>query len=70
MTLWLEKLRAGGIVIADGATGTELERRGAPWGDSTWSALAGDARADLLVAIHADYVAAGADVITTNTFGT
>jgi 5-methyltetrahydrofolate--homocysteine methyltransferase len=66
---WLDKLRAGRVLILDGATGTELRRRGAPWGDPTWSALAGHTRQDLLFAIHCDYIAAGAEVITTNTFG-
>ena len=70
MRTWLDKLHAGGIVVTDGATGTELRRRGAPWGDLTWSGLAGDARRDLLVRIHCDYIAAGAEIITANTFGT
>jgi S-methylmethionine-dependent homocysteine/selenocysteine methylase len=70
VSAWLEKLRSGGVLVVDGATGTELRRRGAPWGDLTWSALAGYARHDLLVAIHSDYIAAGAEVIKTNTFGT
>ena len=69
MSHWLDKLRAGRVLVVDGATGTELRRRGAPWGDPTWSALAGNARPDLLFAIHCDYIAAGAEVITTNTFG-
>jgi S-methylmethionine-dependent homocysteine/selenocysteine methylase len=69
MSSWLDKLRAGRVLVIDGATGTELRRRGAPWGDSTWSALAGHARQDLLFAIHCDYIAAGAEIITTNTFG-
>jgi S-methylmethionine-dependent homocysteine/selenocysteine methylase len=67
---WLDKLRAGGVLVIDGGTGTELRRRGAPWGDTTWSGLAGHARHDLLVQVHCDYIAAGAEVITTNTFGT
>ena len=70
VTAWLDKLRAGRVLVMDGATSTELRRRGAPWGDATWSALAGYARHDLLVGIHCDYIAAGAEVITTNTFGT
>jgi S-methylmethionine-dependent homocysteine/selenocysteine methylase len=70
MRAWLDKLRSGGVLLVDGATGTELRRRGAPWGDFTWSGLAGYARHDLLVEIHCEYIAAGAEVIKTNTFGT
>jgi len=67
---WLEKLQSGGVLVIDGGTGSELRRRGAPWGDATWSGLAGAARHDLLVNIHMDYIAAGAEVIIANTFGT
>lgn len=37
---------------------------------ATWSALASLTHYELLRAIHADYIAAGADVVTTNTFAT
>jgi homocysteine S-methyltransferase len=70
MSSWLDKLHASGVLLIDGGTGTELRRRGAPWGDATWSGLAGHARHDLLVQVHCDYIAAGAEVIRTNTFGT
>lgn len=62
------RLAAGGVVLLDGATGTELQRRGAAMSDGAWCALATASHPDLLRAIHADYVRAGADVITANTF--
>ena len=34
------RLADGGIVILDGGTGTELERRGAPMHDGAWCAMA------------------------------
>src|SRR5262245_61160009 len=67
---WQQTLARGGTVVLDGGTGTELRRRGMALGDTTWSALAALTHYDLLRTIHADYVAAGADVITTNTFAT
>lgn len=67
---WQKKLDDGGTLVLDGGTGTELRRRGMALSDSTWSALASLAQFDVLRAIHADYIAAGADVITTNTFAT
>jgi homocysteine S-methyltransferase len=70
MTSWLEKLRTGSVVLLDGGTGSELRRRHAPWGDATWSGLAGDARPDLLVDVHSDYIRSGAEIVTANTFGT
>ena len=67
---WQATLARGKTLILDGGVGTELRRRGMTLGPSTWSALASAAHFDLLRAIHADYIAAGADVITTNTFAT
>jgi len=56
-------LAAGDIVILDGGIGTEILRRG-----SNWASHQIDSDPDLVRAIHTDYIAAGADVITTNTF--
>jgi S-methylmethionine-dependent homocysteine/selenocysteine methylase len=67
---WQEKLDDGGTLVLDGGTGTELRRRGMALSNSTWSALASLTQFELLRSIHADYIAAGADVITTNTFAT
>jgi len=55
-------------LLIDGGTGTELRRRGAPLDPIAWSGLAALTHSEILTAIHADYLAAGADVITTNTF--
>jgi S-methylmethionine-dependent homocysteine/selenocysteine methylase len=67
---WQRVLGRGGTLVLDGGTGSELRRRGAPLDPVVWSALAPLAHYDLLRAIHADYIAAGADVITTSTFAT
>jgi S-methylmethionine-dependent homocysteine/selenocysteine methylase len=65
-----ERLAERTLLVIDGATGTELERRGAPMSLPLWSSLALVHTPELVVAVHADYVAAGADVITANTFRT
>lgn len=59
-------------LILDGATGTELNRRGVDTGLPLWSAnaLMNDHDAIILQQIHEDYLRAGADIITTNTFRT
>jgi methionine synthase I (cobalamin-dependent) len=62
------RLTEGGIVILDGPTGTELQRRGAPMDPAAWCGPATLDNEKLLSEIHADYIAAGADVITANTF--
>src|SRR5688572_24047544 len=59
-------------LILDGATGTELNRRGVDTGLPLWSAnaLLNDKDSNILKQIHVDYLNAGADIITTNTFRT
>lgn len=58
--------------MLDGATGTELNRRGVDTGLPMWSAnaLTTDAGLNTLRQIHLDYLNAGASIITTNTFRT
>lgn len=59
-------------LLLDGATGTELHRRGVDTGLPLWSAnaLLTDEGSRILQEIHEDYLRAGADIITTNTFRT
>ena len=57
-------------LLLDGPMGTELQRRGADTTLPLWSARALDEHPDLVLQIHIDYVDAGADIITTNTFRT
>jgi 5-methyltetrahydrofolate--homocysteine methyltransferase len=62
----LAALRTGRVLLMDGAMGTELQRRGLRPGEnpSTWVELhPGKVRA-----IHRAYLAAGAEVLLTNTF--
>lgn len=64
------EIAAGGIVIIDGATGTELQRRGAEMHKGSWCALATEAHPAMLRSIHEDYIRAGARIVTANTFAT
>lgn len=63
-----QRLKSGGIVILDGGTGTELERRGVPMDHEAWCGPATLEHLDVLEGIHRDYIAAGADIITANTY--
>jgi homocysteine S-methyltransferase len=56
--------------LLDGATGTELERRGHPAQLPLWSSHALLDAPEAISEIHKDYVAAGAEIITANTFRT
>ena len=62
------RLDAGEVILLDGATGTELQRRGATMDPAAWCGAATLEHDRLLTEIHADYIAAGAEVITANTF--
>lgn len=66
---WQAKLEAGGIVLLDGGTGSELQRRGVPMSHAAWSGAAVHTHPDIVRDVHRDYIAAGAEVIITNTFG-
>jgi S-methylmethionine-dependent homocysteine/selenocysteine methylase len=63
-------LETGEVIVIDGATGTELERRGAAMNDRAWCAMATLTDPELLCQVHEDYIRAGARVITANTFST
>ena len=65
-----ERLRRAGPLILDGATGTELERRGAATRLPLWSADALIRAPALVGSIHRDYADAGAEALTANTFRT
>ncbi len=59
-------------VLLDGATGTELARRGVDTTLPLWSARAlfDDRGLETLTKIHEDYARAGAEILVTNTFRT
>lgn len=62
------RLQGGGIVLLDGGTGTELEARGAAMDPQAWCGPATLDNVDILEGIHRDYLSAGADIITANTY--
>jgi S-methylmethionine-dependent homocysteine/selenocysteine methylase len=65
-----KRLRQGELIIMDGGTGTELEKRGVPMEEKGWSASSTITQPEILRQIHEEYIRAGADIIITNTFST
>ncbi|MFC5921391.1 homocysteine S-methyltransferase family protein [Neisseria weixii] len=55
-------------IILDGGMGRELHRRGAPFRQPEWSALALTEAPDIVRDTHADYIRTGAQVITANSY--
>lgn len=58
------------VTVLDGGMGQELARRGVPSPAGLWSAAALDTHPEEVMAAHRDFLRAGADVITTNTYAT
>ncbi|MEE8534762.1 MAG: homocysteine S-methyltransferase family protein [Kiloniellales bacterium] len=65
-----ERLNRGEIVIMDGAVSTEFERHGVAMDAQAWSATAHRSHPDIVRRVHEDYIRAGSQVITANTFAT
>jgi homocysteine S-methyltransferase len=64
------KLATGGIIIIDGGTGTDIQRRGAAMSGDTWCADATLTHPAIVREVHAGYIRAGAEIIIANTFAT
>ena len=56
------------MIILDGGIGRHLEKIGAPFGQPEWSALSLIQDPDFVFRAHHDFINAGADVITTNSY--
>lgn len=56
------------MVILDGGMGRELQRSGAPFRQPEWSALALSEAPDKVLGVHAAFITAGAEVITSNSY--
>jgi S-methylmethionine-dependent homocysteine/selenocysteine methylase len=56
-------------ILLDGGMGRELRSRGVDTMTAIWSANGLITAPDTVRQIHQDYIFAGADIITTNTYG-
>jgi len=63
------RLIDGGVVVLDGAISTEIQSRGVALDKLSWASRATLDHPDVVREMHADYIRAGADVITANTYG-
>jgi methionine synthase I (cobalamin-dependent) len=57
-------------LILDGAMGSLLQQHGVPRDEYLWMSLANITHPDTVIELHKEYIDAGADIITTNTFRT
>ena len=58
------------VILLDGGMGQEIVNRGGKGGYGEWATAALHEDPDMVRQIHCDYIRAGADVITTNTYAT
>ena len=58
------------IILLDGGVSTEIQQRGVSMDDDVWSGIAHRTHPEITLRVHEDYIRAGAQVITANTFST
>ena len=72
----VERLHSGEVLLLDGGTGSELQRRGADVLKEAedrlkaWSATANIEYAEVVRQVHSDYLRVGADILISNNFWT
>lgn len=65
-----ERLQNGEILLLDGGVSTEIRRRGVTLDKNVWSGLATKTHPEEVRQVHQDYIEAGAQIITANTYST
>ena len=66
----MKRIDEGERILIDGATGTEVERRGVPQLDNAWNGGGALSHPDVLRTVHEDYIREGAEIVISNTFAT
>ena len=66
----INRAQQGECILIDGATGTEVERRGVPQLDNAWNGGGALSHPEIVKQIHKDYINSGAEIIISNTFAT
>lgn len=66
----MARIAKGERILIDGATGTEIERRGVPQLKNAWNGGGALSDPDTLRAVHEDYIREGAEIVISNTFAT
>ena len=70
MTPLFERLNDNEIILLDGGVSTEIQKRGVAMDSDVWSGLAHKTHPQVVLQVHEDYIQAGAQVITANTYST
>ena len=66
----IQRLHNGEQILINGATGTEIEKRGVPMINNAWNGGGAMTHPDILRQVHEDYIRCGAQIVISNTFST
>lgn len=66
----MQRIEAGERIVIDGATGTEVDRRGVPKIENAWNGGGTLSHPEVVREIHQDYIRHGAEIVISNTFPT
>lgn len=67
---FMQRLQNGERILIDGATGTEIERRGVPMVHHAWNGGGALTHPEIVRQVHEDYIRCGAQIVISNTFST
>lgn len=67
LSAFIDQIHARKVLVADGATGTNLQKRGLAGGQPSEAWLFDHPKE--IIRLHCDFLEAGADILLTNTFG-
>jgi len=59
----MKRVRDGECILIDGATGTEVERKGVPQLKNAWNGGAALSHPDIVRQVHQDYINLGAEIV-------
>lgn len=68
MSTLADRLKTGELMLIDGGTGTDIERRGVPMVEGAWCGTSALTHPDDVRAVHLDHIQAGAELIIANTY--
>ena len=66
----IQRLYDGDQLLIDGATGTEIEKRGVPMIQNAWNGGGALTHPDIVRQVHEDYIRCGSEIVISNTFST
>ena len=70
MSTLSDRLKNREIILLDGGVSTEIQKRGVSMDEDVWSGIAHRTHPEITLQVHEDYIRAGSQVITANTYST